>query len=185
LLSYAQQAVPTIKDRNRLRETRELGLFLREQGIQRRLFASELSDGTLRTLAMFLPLIDPRIPLVVVEEPENSIHPWVVRTFVDACRTCSRDKQIVLTTHSPVLVSKLNPSELYVAERVNGETRVLSATAADLKVADIPNTNRLICEEVLGAGASAIIAQAFTGKDAKLVGENACFAEVKEARQGP
>jgi orotidine-5'-phosphate decarboxylase len=36
---------------------------------------------------------------------------------------------------------------------------------ADLKVADIPNTNRLICEAVLGAGASAIIAQAFPGRD--------------------
>ncbi len=36
---------------------------------------------------------------------------------------------------------------------------------ADLKVADIPNTNRLICEAVLGAGASGIIAQAFPGKD--------------------
>lgn len=36
---------------------------------------------------------------------------------------------------------------------------------ADLKVADIPNTNRLICKAVLDAGASGIIAQAFTGKD--------------------
>ncbi len=39
---------------------------------------------------------------------------------------------------------------------------------ADLKVADIPNTNRLICEAVLGAGASGIIAQAFPGKDSLL-----------------
>ncbi len=36
---------------------------------------------------------------------------------------------------------------------------------ADLKVADIPNTNRLICQAVLGAGACGIIAQAFPGKD--------------------
>ena len=36
---------------------------------------------------------------------------------------------------------------------------------ADLKVADIPNTNRLICQAVLGAGARGIIAQAFPGKD--------------------
>ncbi|MFZ2472540.1 MAG: orotidine-5'-phosphate decarboxylase [Methanothrix sp.] len=36
---------------------------------------------------------------------------------------------------------------------------------ADLKIADIPNTNRLICQAVLGAGAGGIIAQAFTGKD--------------------
>jgi predicted ATP-dependent endonuclease of OLD family len=86
---------------------------------------------------MFLPLIDPRIPFVVIEEPENSIHPWVVRTFVDACRGCSKDRQIVLTTHSPVLVSRLNPKELYVAERTAGETRIVSAIASDLKVEEI------------------------------------------------
>ena len=39
---------------------------------------------------------------------------------------------------------------------------------ADLKVADIPNTNRLICQAVLGAGACGIIAQAFPGKDSLL-----------------
>jgi orotidine-5'-phosphate decarboxylase len=39
---------------------------------------------------------------------------------------------------------------------------------ADLKVADIPNTNRLICEQVLDAGASGIIAHAFVGKDSLL-----------------
>ena len=39
---------------------------------------------------------------------------------------------------------------------------------ADLKIADIPNTNRLICEAALGAGAKGIIAHAFPGKDALL-----------------
>ncbi len=36
---------------------------------------------------------------------------------------------------------------------------------ADFKVADIPNTNRLICEQVFEAGADAIIVQGFTGRD--------------------
>jgi orotidine-5'-phosphate decarboxylase len=37
---------------------------------------------------------------------------------------------------------------------------------ADFKVADIPNTNRLITEAVFGAGFSAVICQGFTGRDA-------------------
>ena len=52
-----------------------------------------------------------------------------------------------------------------------GIVKEISATLpviADLKMADIPNTNRLICEAVLGAGASGIIAQAFPGKDSLL-----------------
>lgn len=36
---------------------------------------------------------------------------------------------------------------------------------ADFKVADIPNTDRLICEEAFKAGASAVIVHGFTGRD--------------------
>ncbi|MHB8119408.1 MAG: orotidine-5'-phosphate decarboxylase [Methanothrix sp.] len=45
------------------------------------------------------------------------------------------------------------------------EISAFAPVIADLKIADIPNTNRLICQAVLGAGAGGIIAQAFPGKD--------------------
>ena len=44
----------------------------------------------------------------------------------------------------------------------------LAPVIADLKVADIPNTNRLICRAAFGAGARGVIAQAFPGKDSLL-----------------
>ena len=53
------------------------------------------------------------------------------------------------------------PAGLKIVKEISAYAPVI----ADLKVADIPNTNRLICEAVLEAGASAIIAQAFPGKD--------------------
>ena len=57
------------------------------------------------------------------------------------------------------------PLILHAGLKIVEEISALAPVIADLKVADIPNTNRLICEAVLGAGASAIIAQAFPGKD--------------------
>ena len=48
------------------------------------------------------------------------------------------------------------------------EISAISPVIADLKVADIPNTNRLICQAVLDAGAVGVIAQAFPGKDSLL-----------------
>jgi orotidine-5'-phosphate decarboxylase len=45
------------------------------------------------------------------------------------------------------------------------ELAEFSPIIADLKVADIPYTNRLICEQVFKAGADAVIAQGFTGRD--------------------
>ncbi|VVB71160.1 Orotidine 5'-phosphate decarboxylase [uncultured archaeon] len=55
------------------------------------------------------------------------------------------------------------------------EISAFAPVIADLKVADIPNTNRLICDAVLGAGASGVIAQAFPGLDSLL----ACKASAK------
>lgn len=45
------------------------------------------------------------------------------------------------------------------------ELAIFAPIIADLKVADIPNTNRLICEQVFKAGADAVIVQGFTGRD--------------------
>lgn len=45
------------------------------------------------------------------------------------------------------------------------EISAIAPVIADLKIADIPNTNRIICEAALDAGAEGIIAHAFTGRD--------------------
>ena len=125
LLDYVRLAVPTVeKLETSYVETRELGLFLKEKGLPRQ-YASVLSDGTLRTIGIFLPLVDPRFSLIVMEEPENCIHPWVTRNFVQAAREMSSSRQIFITTHSPVLVSQLKPSELFVAERRDARSEIL------------------------------------------------------------
>ena len=147
LLEYVQLAVPSVEaiETDYVR-TRELGLFLREKDMGRRAYASELSDGTLRTISLFLPLVDPRCPLVVIEEPENCIHPWVVRQFVEAARESSQAKQIILTTHSPVLVSRLKPEELFIVERRQGQTTVRPAIEVDISL------DRIIREGITDLG---------------------------------
>jgi orotidine-5'-phosphate decarboxylase len=52
----------------------------------------------------------------------------------------------------------------------------ISPVIADLKVADIPNTNRLILKQVFSAGASAVIVHTFTGRDSL----RACISEAAE-----
>jgi predicted ATPase len=126
-------AVPTMERiETGYTETRELGLFLKESGMTRRLYSSELSDGTLRTIGIFLPLTDPSYTLVVIEEPENCTHPWITRQFVTSCREHSAAKQILLTTHSPVLVSQLTAAELFLVDKSNGETLVRPVPREDM-----------------------------------------------------
>lgn len=57
------------------------------------------------------------------------------------------------------------PLILFAGLEIVKEITAIAPVIADLKVADIPNTNRLICDAALGAGAGGIIAQAFPGKD--------------------
>ena len=60
-----------------------------------------------------------------------------------------------------------------------GEIKKYAPVIADFKVADIPNTNRLICEQTFKAGADAIICQGFTGRDSV----EACVEVAKKYRR--
>ena len=89
-------------------------------------------------------------------------------SLILALDVVSRDKALNLTE---MLVDHFDaikvgyPLILHAGLGIVEEISSISPVIADLKIADTPNTNRLICEAVLGAGADAIIAQAFPGKD--------------------
>ncbi|MCZ7379139.1 ATP-binding protein [Micromonospora sp. WMMC250] len=84
-------------------EDRFLALQFRERGVRRAWSTSEMSDGAIQALALFTAVLDGRSGFLLIEEPENSLHPWVLRRFLDLCRDES-ESQIVLTTHSPVAI---------------------------------------------------------------------------------
>jgi predicted ATPase len=85
---------------------------------------------------MFCALFDSRSPLTFIEEPENSVHPWIIRVFVDACRSV-RDKQVILTTHSPALINYLRPEEVDVVWRRKGRTKVAPLVELDPQAAKL------------------------------------------------
>ncbi len=64
-------------------QTRQMGLFMQERGFGSQWYAEELSDGTLMSIALFLAILDSRYSCVFIEEPENSLHPWILRTFLE------------------------------------------------------------------------------------------------------
>ena len=110
---------------------RQLALIFEESG-RRRWTANEVSDGTVQSLGLFVALFDQRIPLVLIEEPENALHPWIIRAFADACREVEH-KQILVTTHSPALISYLQPDELDLMWRTDddGQSHIASLTKLD------------------------------------------------------
>lgn len=87
------------------------GLFdlqLRQRGMLRPLRAAELSDGTLRFLLWATALASPRPPpLMVLNEPETSLHPDLVRPLAALIRTAAQRSQVVVVTHSHALLDFL------------------------------------------------------------------------------
>lgn len=82
--------------------------------------ATRLSDGTLRYLCLLAVLCHPTPgPLICIEEPELGLHPDVLPTLAQLLKDASERTQLIVTTHSDVLVDALTdmPEAVLVAER--------------------------------------------------------------------
>jgi predicted ATPase len=81
--------------------------FTQEWGAKKRLKfeAFSMSDGTLRALGLLTAVYQRPLPTVlVIEEPEATIHPGALGAILDLLRHASRHMQVVVTTHSPELL---------------------------------------------------------------------------------
>lgn len=82
--------------------------------------ATRLSDGTLRYLCLLAILCHPKPPpLVCIEEPELGLHPDVLPTLAELLKEASEHCQLIVTTHSDVLVDALTdqPESILIAEK--------------------------------------------------------------------
>lgn len=79
--------------------------------------ASMLSDGTIGIIALIVALYFSDQPLIVIEEPERNIHPYLVARVAELLKDASRNKQIVVTTHSPELVKNVALDTLLLVAR--------------------------------------------------------------------
>lgn len=90
------------------------GLFelaLNQPGMLRPLAAAELSDGTLRYLLWVAALLSPRpAELTVLNEPESSLHPDLLPALAALIARACEASQVVVVTHSAVLVAALRES---------------------------------------------------------------------------
>lgn len=103
-----------------------LDIAFHQHGLLRPLRGSELSDGTLRFLLWAAALLTPRPPtLMVLNEPETSLHPDLVAPLAELVVAARRTSQVVVVTHSHALVSALGDEATIVElEKDFGETEI-------------------------------------------------------------
>lgn len=104
-----------------------VGIEFHEHGLKGALAARHASDGTLRFLMLLAILCHPDPPgLICIDEPEHGFHPDALKLVADLLREASQRCQLVVTTHSDVLVSALSdvPEAIVVCQRDEGGTRL-------------------------------------------------------------
>jgi predicted ATPase len=101
---------------------------MHQPGLLRPLKSAELSDGTLRCLLWMAALLTPRPPqLMVLNEPETSLHPDLLPSLARLIIRGSRDTQIWVVSHSSRLVAVLAEApgcRSLILEKEQGETRI-------------------------------------------------------------
>ncbi len=97
--------------------------------------ATRLSDGTLRYLCLLAILCHPEPPpLVCLEEPELGLHPDVLPNLAKLMLSASERCQLIVTTHSDILVDALTetPESVIVCEKQDGRTRMQRLDSKEL-----------------------------------------------------
>jgi predicted ATPase len=102
---------------------------LKQPGMLRPLSAAELSDGTLRFLLWAAALLTPRPPpLMVLNEPETSLHPDLLPALARLILEASKRSQLWVVSHSARLIAALEASgecnSLRLAKDL-GETQIV------------------------------------------------------------
>lgn len=103
-------------------------LAMQQHGLLRPLKTAELSDGTLRYLLLVAALLSPRPPeLMILNEPEASLHPDLLAPLARLIAAAATRSQIVVVSHADGLVSALRrqaDSREIVLEKELSETLV-------------------------------------------------------------
>jgi predicted ATPase len=131
ILNVLRQRVPRLEkvDAELLADGRLL-LQIKDAPFAEPILARFASDGTLKLLAYLTLLYDPDPPqLVGIEEPENHLHPRLLPELAEECGKATARTQLLVTTHSPHFVSRLEARQLWVLYRdERGHTQVERAS---------------------------------------------------------
>ena len=92
-----------------------------------------LSDGTLRVLSILIEIIASNPSLtIIIEEPETQIHPAMLSKLLNEIETYTYGENLIVSTHSPQVVSWTRPERINLVHRKDGQTFVQKLAEDDI-----------------------------------------------------
>ncbi|MDY6783798.1 MAG: AAA family ATPase [Cyanobacteriota bacterium] len=97
------------------------------------IYIHELSEGTLRFLWLVTLLQSKSLTtMTLIDEPEVSLHPELLRHLVYLIREASTHTQLIIATHSDRLIKFLEPHEILICDIEEGEAKMTWADTLNL-----------------------------------------------------
>lgn len=121
LETLLRSSIPGFRSISTTPKSRGQMMVMWEEDTVGRLPITDLSHGTLRMLA-WATLAFSKVPpsLVCVDEPEIGLHPRAIIVLAAALRELAERTQVIVTTHSPLLLSQFRLSEIAVMRKEHG-----------------------------------------------------------------
>jgi len=111
---------------------------------------NELSSGEkqlfLRTLA--IKMLEPENSIIMIDEPELSLHPKWQQKIVDVYRKIGRNNQIILATHSPHILGSVEKENIILLEK--NENGIVKVKTGDEFGNSYGQTTGRILEDIMG-----------------------------------
>jgi len=76
-----------------------------------------LSDGTINIAALIIALFFEERSLVIFEEPEKGLHPYLMIKLVSLMKDAARKKQVIITTHNPEMIKHAGLENIHLVSR--------------------------------------------------------------------
>ena len=92
-------------------------LFVKDKNLAHPVDFSMMSDGAKRVFMILTKIIVSsvnNVSLIAIEEPENSVHPGLFHAYVQIISQLLNDCKVIITSHSPYIISYLDPSWIHV-----------------------------------------------------------------------
>jgi predicted ATPase len=88
---------------------------------------NQLSEGTLRTLALLFYIVTDQSELLLIEEPEVCVHHGLLKSLIEVIKEYGRTKQIIFSTHSESVVDSLQPEQLLLVNKDPNRGTIVSS----------------------------------------------------------
>ena len=147
------QSIAPYFDRFDLQPTGDfIRLNWRQKNTDIYLDASDLSDGTIRFIALCTLLLQPDLPkTILIDEPELGLHPYAITILAELIQdVAEQNKQVIVSTQSVNLIDKFNPDDIIVVDNVANESHFkrldeqsLAAWLDDYSIGELWNKNVL------------------------------------------